>query len=403
MAKKKDKGNPVEEFFKAFGDADAEVDFKFGHEVFSEKLNVITTTSHVLDDALSSGGLPLGRLLQYYGPPGSGKTFMTMLAIKQAQQADPKAIQIFIDAEQTFNASWAAQLGINVARVGLIQGETAAYGQKLFERLLGVPKEDKKHKFVGKSKPGLLDKIADGTMNVNMIVLDSIGVLIPPGMDTAAVGQITMGKKSKFFAETFPKLAVEVKKANVPFVMINHVRAGMDPYGPDHTFAGGNSYAHSLSANVYFEAVQRKDSNIYNDKEEKIGGIIRAVVEKSKFGPWPRKCEFKVDYRSGVVDLHEEVAELAIKYDIVARPNNVMYEYGEEKWKGRAAFNDAVKEDTAFQADLLKKINDAREAERSRQIEKQEKLKEELAIEDDSDFVMADQLEEASAENTEDK
>jgi hypothetical protein len=44
----------------------------------------------------------------------------------------------------------------------------------------------------------------------------------------------------------------------------------MDPYGGDHTFSGGNTYAHFLSANVYFEAVQRKDAMIVDEKENKI-------------------------------------------------------------------------------------------------------------------------------------
>ena len=58
-----------------------------------------------------------------------------------------------------------------------MQGETAARAQPCFEFLLGVPKEDAKtHAFVGKSKEGLLDKITNKEVNVNLIILDSIGV-----------------------------------------------------------------------------------------------------------------------------------------------------------------------------------------------------------------------------------
>lgn len=402
----KNKVNPIEEFFKSFSSTDEEIDFKFGDEVFSEKLDVISTSSLILDDALSSGGLPLGRLIQYYGGAGCGKTFLSFLAMKEAQKRDPNAYQFFIDAEQSYNGKWAHQLGLNLKRIMVLQRDSATYGQQLFERLLGIPKEDKKHKFVGKSKPGLLDHIAVGNMNINMIVLDSVGAIIPPGIDTAAVGQVTMGKKSKFFSEVLPKLAVEVKKANIPFIMINHLRAGMDPYGPDHTFAGGNAYNHALSANVYLEAVQRKDSNIYDENENKIGGTIRAVVEKSKFGPWPRKCEFKVNYTTGVVNLHEEIAELAIKYNIVNRPNNVMYEYGDLKWKGRAAFDSAILSDNKFKSDLINKIEEARNCERSCQVKVQEednKNLKNLPVDNDliSDVLMADQLEEESVKMVE--
>jgi recombination protein RecA len=395
MAKKKEKVNPVEEFFKSFSGIDSEIDFKFGHEVFSDVVDVVSTTSLVLDDALSAGGLPKGKLIQYYGPPASGKSLFAMLAIRQAQKDDPKAIQIFIDAEQTFNVQWASQLGLNISRIGLIQGETAAYGQKLFEKILGVPKEDKKHKYVGKSKPGLLDKIADGTMNVNMIVLDSLGAIIPPGIDVASVGQITMGKMAKFLTETFAKLSVEVNKANVPFIVINHVRAGMDPYGPDHTFSGGNAYAHHLSANVYFESVNRKDSNITDDNGNKIGGVIRAVVEKSKFGPHPRRCEFNVDFRRGVIDLHEQVAELAISYGIINQLSTVSYEYGDHKWVGKSKVAASIGEDNSLFEELKLKIEELRSERRTKQIEAQNEAKQEF-LEEEEDLSETTQVDQVS-------
>jgi hypothetical protein len=108
----------------------------------------------------------------------------------------------------------------------------------------------------------------------------------------------------------------------------------MDPYGVDHTFSGGNTYSHFLSANVYFEPVNRADAKILDEKDNKIGQTIRATIEKSKFGPWPRKCEFKVDFGIGVIDKHEEIAQLALDYNIVTKPTSVTHEYGEMKWVG---------------------------------------------------------------------
>ncbi len=391
-SKKKDTVNPVEEFFKSFAESDSEVDFSFGNDVFTEKLDVIPTSSLVLDDALSSGGLPKGRLLQYYGPPASGKTFMTILAIKQAQKADPEAYQMFYDAEQAFDKTWALRLGVNLNKLGIVEGRAAYSGQRLFESLLGVPKEDKKHRYAGKSKEGLLDKIANGQINVNLIIIDSLGQIDPPGLENAAIGQVTMGKKAKFLSEVCPKLAVEVKKANVPLIMINHKRDSLDLYGPDHTFTGGNSYAHSLSANIYFESVARKDATLFDEDENKVGGLIRATVEKSKFGPHPRKCEFMVDYRVGVINEHVQIADLAIKYNVVNKPNNVMYEYNDLKWKGRSAFDEAIRTDTTLASVLLKEVEGIREAERVREYKEKEELQ--AAIEGEAGEIETDEVEE---------
>ena len=355
--------NKLEAFFKSYADSEEQLDFKMAHETIGQKLPVVPSASLVLDDALSSGGLPLGRLIQYYGAPGSGKTLMAMLAMKEAQMADPEAQQVFIDAEQTFSPTWAEALGLDTSKIILVDGDTAVNGRKCFEMVLGVPKEDAKtHALKGKAKEGLLDKIASGEFNINMVVLDSLGSIIPPGEDVSAVGKMNMALLARFVTTTFRKLSLEVSKAKVPFIIINHKKANMDPYGVDHTFSGGNTYAHFLSANVYFEPVNRADARILDEKENKIGQTIRATIEKSKFGPWPRKCEFKVDFGVGVIDRHEEIAQLALDYEVVQKPTSVTHEYGDRKWVGFGKYCEAIKDDPALAEELVLKISEARDA-----------------------------------------
>lgn len=367
--------NKLEAFFKSYADSEEQLDFKMAHETIGQKLPVISSSSLVLDDALSSGGLPLGRLIQYYGAPGSGKTLLAMLAMKEAQLKDPEAQQVFIDAEQTFSPTWAEALGLDTSKIILVDGDTAVNGRKCFEMILGVPKEDAKtHALKGKVKEGLLDKIASGEFNINMVVLDSLGSIIPPGEDVSAVGKMNMALLARFLTTTFRKLSLEITKAKVPFIIINHKKANMDPYGVDHTFSGGNTYSHFLSANVYFESVNRADARILDDKENKIGQTIRATIEKSKFGPWPRKCEFKVDFGIGVIDRHEEIAQLSLDYNVVQKPTTVTHEYKDRKWVGFNKFCDAIKEDSVLAEELIVKISEARDAKwESKRLEQQSK------------------------------
>jgi recombination protein RecA len=368
--------NKVEAFFRSFADSDDQLDFKMAHETIGERVPVISTGSVALDDALSSGGLPKGRLIQYYGPPGSGKTLMAMIAMLEAQKTDPEAMQVFIDAEQTFSPTWAETLGLDTSRIILVDGDTAVNGRRCFEMLLGEPKEDlKTHKLVGKKKEGLLDKIINKEIIINMIVLDSLGSIIPPGEDTSAVGKMNMSLLARFLTTTFRKLTLEVNKAEVPFIIINHKRDNMDPYGADHTFSGGNTYAHTLSANVYFEAVQRKDAQILDEKENKIGHPLRATIEKSKFGPWPRKCEFKVNFGIGVIDRHEEIAQLALDYGVVTKSSTVSHEYKDRKWVGFPKYCEALREDELLAIELLTEVNNAREAKWEKKRKEQAELK----------------------------
>lgn len=372
--------NKLDAFFKSYADSTEQLDYKMAHETIGEKLPVIPTGSLVLDDALSSGGNPKGRLIQYYGPPGSGKTLMAMIAMKQAQMEDPDAQQVFIDAEQTFSPTWAEALGLDTTKIIIINGDTAVNGRKCFELILGVPKEDAKtHVLKGKSKEGLLDKIVSGEFNINMIVLDSLGSIIPPGEDISVVGKMNMALLARFLTTTFRKLSLEISKTKVPFIIINHKKATMDAYGSDHTYSGGNTYAHFLSANIYFEPVNRADAKILDENENKIGQTIRATIEKSKFGPWPRKCEFKVDFGIGIIDIHLEIAQLALDYGVVTKPSTVSHEYGDRKWVGFPKFCEAIRDDLELAAELTTKISEARDAKWEAQRAAQEVKKQNLA------------------------
>jgi hypothetical protein len=101
---------------------------------------------------------------------------------------------------------------------------------------------------------------------------------------------------------------------------------------------------------------------IIDEKENKIGHPLRATIEKSKFGPWPRKCEFKVNFGIGVIDKHEEIAQLALDYNVVTKPSTVSHEYGDQKWVGFPKFCEAIRDDANLANELLMKISEAREA-----------------------------------------
>jgi hypothetical protein len=173
---------------------------------------------------------------------------------------------------------------------------------------------------------------------------------------------------------TFKKLSLEISKANVPFLVINHKKDNMDPYGADHVFSGGNSYAHHLSANVYFERVARKDAMILNENDECIGYTVRAKLEKSKFSVWPRTCEFKINTDIGIVERHEELFELGKKYGCIEMPSSVSYIIGENKYRGQEAAKTALKEDTATVNVLLQKIENVREGKRQALLTEQKNL-----------------------------
>ena len=70
-----------------------------------EDIEVIPTGSIALNDALGVGGYPKGRIIEIYGPEGSGKTTLAIHAIAEAQRRG--GIAAFIDAEHAFDRFYA--------------------------------------------------------------------------------------------------------------------------------------------------------------------------------------------------------------------------------------------------------------------------------------------------------
>ncbi len=284
-----------------------------------------------------------------------------MIGLRNSQLRDPTAEQVWLDAEGTFSPSWAESLGIDLSKVAVIPPSDAQDGKECFEFLLGIPKEDPKtHLLIGKKKPGLIDDIARKELNVNFVVYDSLGALIPPQELVADVGKQNIALLSRFLTKEMKRLTGEVHRSKIPFVFINHKKTNIDPWASsDRSFSGGNSYIHFLSVNIYVEAIMRKDATIFDDKEQKIGHKMRATVEKTKFGSWPKKCEFDVNFNIGIVNIHEELINVAMNYDIITKPTSMSYEFNEQKWVGMPKLLEAVKDSQLLQDQLRAEIEKA--------------------------------------------
>jgi len=83
---------------------------RLGEESAIVPVEVISTGSLSLDIALGVGGVPRGRVIEVFGPEGSGKTTLTSSIIANAQRGGGMAA--FIDAEHAFDVNYAKKIGI---------------------------------------------------------------------------------------------------------------------------------------------------------------------------------------------------------------------------------------------------------------------------------------------------
>lgn len=71
-------------------------------------VETISTGSLSLDIALGAGGLPMGRIVEVYGPESSGKTTLTLELIAAAQKVGKTCA--FVDAEHALDPIYAQSL-----------------------------------------------------------------------------------------------------------------------------------------------------------------------------------------------------------------------------------------------------------------------------------------------------
>jgi len=88
-----------------------------------------------LDAALGIGGLPRERLTELLGTPTSGMTTIALTLLAQAQRAGDLAG--YVDLSKTFDAEYAALLGVDLAALLLIRPSSAAEALEIMHALIG--------------------------------------------------------------------------------------------------------------------------------------------------------------------------------------------------------------------------------------------------------------------------
>lgn len=315
-----------------------------GDDEVLETAEVISTNSYALDNAIGVLGIPRGRISQMAGAEGSGKSLMALQVVKQWQLKGSTNWALWIDAEYSFNQEWAKLLGVDVSRLLVVQENL---GSSIFNMLCGIPNSKNPAK---KDKMGFLDElIAAGTDNTcGLVVLDSIAAVEPPVEAAYEVAHQNMAAMARFMPAALRRLVPLVHDANVAFVAINQVR--VDPgvqYGNPETTPGGKAWKHFCRLMINFSKSFAKDKLILDAEEQPIGHTVRAKIQKNSFSI-PRDTEFVLKYLKGVVNHNIEMLDLGIKYNIIERPNNVMYSYGDKKWKGREAAEQALLDKALF-------------------------------------------------------
>ena len=262
------------------------------------------------------GGVPEGRIVEFSGPEGSGKTTNAFLAAASYQRAEvkrnpenPRSI-VFLDNEGTLDREWAAKMGYDISEDAtvptiLIRPE-AQSAEEIFDMALDMLK----------------------TGEVGLLIFDSIATLVPMQIADESMEKQQMGGIAKALTR-FANTAIGLlRKYKATLIAINQVRANIGGYGPALSTPGGRAWKHACSMRLMFKrgAFFDEDGNeLTTSAESPAGHIIDMAVLKTKTCRWDRKLgHAHLNYTRGV-DIVQDTIDVALHLGFIDNSAQGMY------------------------------------------------------------------------------
>ena len=174
-----------------------------------------TSTGSLALDYVIGGGMPDGRIVELFGPEGSGKTSAALQTIANVQKEGGNAA--FIDVEHALDPAQAARLGVDVNRLIVSQPEYAEQALDIMDAL-----------------------IRSG--GVDIVVLDSIAALVPKKELDGDMEDQQVGLNARVMNKALRKITGATNTTGTKVIFINQVREKIGVmYGNPEDTPGGKA------------------------------------------------------------------------------------------------------------------------------------------------------------------
>ncbi|WP_120504952.1 recombinase RecA [Sulfitobacter mediterraneus] len=300
---------------------------KLGAEGAIQDIKASSTGSLGLDIALGIGGLPMGRIIEIYGPESSGKTTLTLHCVAEQQKSG--GVCAFVDAEHALDPQYARKLGVDIDELLISQPDTGEQALEITDTL-----------------------VRSGA--VNMVVVDSVAALTPKSELEGDMGDSSVGVQARLMSQAMRKLTGSISRSNCMVIFINQIRMKIGVmFGSPETTTGGNALKFYSSVRLDIRRI-----GALKDRDEVVGNATRVKVVKNKVAPPFKQVEFDIMYGEGISKMGE-LLDLGVKAGVVDKSGS-WFSYGDERiGQGRENAKTFLKENEVMAHEIEDKIRAA--------------------------------------------
>lgn len=245
------------------------------------------------------GGIPMGKLTEFYGEEHGGKTTTALDIVSNYQNLKGAKDVLYIDAENTLDTEWAFKLGVDVESMYILQPK-AQSAEEIFDIVC--------------------ESVETG--EIGLWVLDSIGMLMSGQELEKSIEDKTYAGISQALTKFTKRITGIMSRTNCTGIGINQIRDNLNSTWGGYTTPGGKAWKHGCAVRLEFRRgkfIDEKGNELTRSADSPAGNIVEMVMVKNKTCPPTRKNgRYTLNYEDGV-DYMKDLVDVAIRYDLIQK------------------------------------------------------------------------------------